>query len=312
MRLGKVAAAEADGRAILEKLPAAADPQRNWVLPSQIAAVTERGDLDEASALVGQIEDLDSLPDTPESVILLESVGRLRLAQNRPEESIPDLRECGRRLDSWFVLNPGFIPWHANLAAALVATGEREEALELARTGVERAHAFETSRELGMALSAAGLAEGGETGIDLLKEAVDVLADSPADLEHARALTDLGAALRRAGRRAAAREPLRDGLDRAKHCNALALAGRAHDELVAAGARPRRLVVSGVDSLTASERRIAEMASGGLSNREIAQSLFVTEKTVESHLGHAYRKLDIRSRSELPQALIRRPEAAAA
>jgi DNA-binding CsgD family transcriptional regulator len=105
---------------------------------------------------------------------------------------------------------------------------------------------------------------------------------------------------------------LRAGLDLAQRCGATALAERAHDELVASGARPRRLVLTGVDALTASERRVAEMASEGLTNREIAQALFVTEKTVEGHLGHAYRKLDIRSRSELPKALIRQPEPAAA
>jgi DNA-binding CsgD family transcriptional regulator len=139
-----------------------------------------------------------------------------------------------------------------------------------------------------------------------------VLAESEARLEHARALTDLGAALRRAGQRAASREPLRTGLDLAQSCGASALAERAHSELVSSGARPRRLVLRGVDSLTASERRVAEMASERLTNREIAQALYVTEKTVEGHLGHAYRKLDITSRSELPKALIRQPEAAAA
>jgi DNA-binding CsgD family transcriptional regulator len=136
-----------------------------------------------------------------------------------------------------------------------------------------------------------------------------VLEDSPAELEHARALTDLGAALRRTGKRSEAREPLRAGLDLAQRCHATALVQRAHDELVASGARPRRFLLTGVDSLTASERRVAEMASEGLTNREIAQALFVTEKTVEGHLGHAYRKLDVRSRSELPRALIRRPSA---
>jgi DNA-binding CsgD family transcriptional regulator len=167
-------------------------------------------------------------------------------------------------------------------------------------------------RELGMALRAAALVEGGKRSVDLLRESVAVLEDSPARLEHARSLTDLGAALRRTGQRAGAREPLRAALDLAQSCGATGLAERAHQELVATGARPRRLVLSGVDSLTASERRVAEMASEGLTNREIAQALYVTEKTVEGHLGHAYRKLDIGSRSELPKALIRQPDVAAA
>jgi DNA-binding CsgD family transcriptional regulator len=204
--------------------------------------------------------------------------------------------------------NPGLIAWRASLAPALAAAGGREEALSLAREEVALARAFEVPRELGMALRASGLVEGGETGIELLQEAVGVLETTPAELEHARALSDLGAALRRAGRRSDARDPLRAGLDLAGRCGANALVDRAHSELVAAGARPRRMVVSGAEALTASERRVAELASEGLTNREIAQTLFVTEKTVESHLGHAYRKLDISARSQLADALAGRVE----
>jgi DNA-binding CsgD family transcriptional regulator len=109
--------------------------------------------------------------------------------------------------------------------------------------------------------------------------------------------------LRPQGQRSEAREPLRAGLDLAQRCGATALVERAHSELMATGARPRRLVLSGLDALTASERRVAEMASEGLTNREVAQALFVTEKTVEGHLGNTYRKLGIPSRSELPKAL---------
>ena len=126
---------------------------------------------------------------------------------------------------------------------------------------------------------------------------------SPARLEHARAQVELGAALRRANQRTAAREPLREGLDGARRCGATRLAERAAAELRAAGARPRNEVLTGPAALTASERRTAEMAAAGLSNPEIAQALFVTVKTVEGHLSGAYRKLDVRSRAELPRAL---------
>ncbi|MFL5885651.1 MAG: LuxR C-terminal-related transcriptional regulator, partial [Thermoleophilaceae bacterium] len=156
---------------------------------------------------------------------------------------------------------------------------------------------------VGMALRAAGLVEGGERRIELLAEAADVLADAPARLERARALTDLGAALRQANRRIAAREPLRLALDLADACGARPLAERARQELRAAGGRPRRPRTSGVEALTASERRIAAMAARGMSNPEIAQALFVTKKTVEAHLGGAYRKLGIRSRTQLAGAL---------
>jgi DNA-binding CsgD family transcriptional regulator len=122
-------------------------------------------------------------------------------------------------------------------------------------------------------------------------------------LERARALTDLGAMLRRRNRRSEARELLRDALDAARRCGAKRLVEQAETELRATGARPRRLVLSGLDSLTASERRIAELAGRGLTNREIAQTLFVTARTVEGHLTSIFRKLQLDSRNELPTAL---------
>jgi DNA-binding CsgD family transcriptional regulator len=305
VRVGAISAAEADARGALEGL---GEDSRllltvPWVLVSLVDVLVECGELEEASGLLAEHGLTGELPDIFQMNDLLESRGRLRIAENRLEEGVADLRECGRRLEAWPPRNPGLLPWRASLARALAASGEREEALALARKEIELARAFELPRELGMALSAAGLVEGGERGIALLREAVAVLEVSPAELEHARALTDFGAALRRAGRRAEAREPLRAGLELARRCGASALAERAHEELVATGARPRRLVRSGVDALTASKRRVTELASEGLSNREIAQALFVSEKTVEGHLGHAYRKLDIGSRSQLPEAL---------
>jgi DNA-binding CsgD family transcriptional regulator len=99
------------------------------------------------------------------------------------------------------------------------------------------------------------------------------------------------------------REVLRPALDLAHRCGALALTERTRTELIAAGGRPRRLVLSGLDSLTPSERRVAQLAAAGLTNGEIAQHLFITARTVEGHLTHAYQKLDISSRDQLPEAL---------
>ena len=152
-------------------------------------------------------------------------------------------------------------------------------------------------------MRAFGEIEGGENGLRLLSEAADVLERAPSRLEHARALVELGAALRRSNRRADARGPLRAGLDLADRCGATKLSERARTELRASGARPRREALSGPAALTPSERRIADMAASGLSNPEIAQSLFVTVKTVEGHLSGVYRKLDVRSRTELGDAL---------
>jgi DNA-binding NarL/FixJ family response regulator len=148
-----------------------------------------------------------------------------------------------------------------------------------------------------------GLVEGGAAGMGLLREAVAVLAGSEARLEHARALVDLGAALRRANHRTEARERLREGVDLARRLGAFGLAERANEEIAATGARPRKVIRTGLDALTASERRVGQLAADGMSNKEIAQALFVTIKTVEVHLSHAYRKLGISSRAQLGKAL---------
>ena len=144
---------------------------------------------------------------------------------------------------------------------------------------------------------------GGDQGLSLLRESVDALELSNARLERARSLTELGAMLRRRNRRMEAREFLRDALDAAHRVGARMLAERAATELRASGGRPRRIVLSGLDALTASERRVAELAGQGLSNREIAQTLFVTNRTVEGHLTNVFRKLRLDSRTKLNAAL---------
>jgi DNA-binding CsgD family transcriptional regulator len=143
----------------------------------------------------------------------------------------------------------------------------------------------------------------GRRGEEHLREAVDVLAGADAAIEHARAQVDLGALVRRANRRTEARDLLREALDVAHRSRARPLAQRAETELRATGARPRRVILTGLDALTASERRVAELASKDLTNREIAQELFVTSRTVEGHLTSVFRKLDVSSRDALPAVL---------
>jgi DNA-binding NarL/FixJ family response regulator len=162
---------------------------------------------------------------------------------------------------------------------------------------------FGARRALGVAARVAGLAEGGDRGLELIYESVASLRESPAVLELAHSLIELGAALRRGGQRAAAREPLAEALQRAVDCGARRLAARAREELKATGARPRRDWRTGVEALTPSELRIVRLAVDGRTNREIAYELYVTLKTVEGHLSRAYTKLGIRGRAELPEVL---------
>jgi DNA-binding CsgD family transcriptional regulator len=160
-----------------------------------------------------------------------------------------------------------------------------------------------TPGNLGQALTDSALILGGDEGLERLREAVAHLERSPARRELARSLVELGAALRRRGERTAAREPLRRALDIASAGGLVAIAERAGEELRVTGAKLRRAASSGLDSLTPSERRIVGLAADGASNPEIAQALFVTVKTVEMHLGNAYRKLGISSRRDLAALL---------
>ena len=195
------------------------------------------------------------------------------------------------------------MPWRSDAAVSLSALGDRREARRLCAEEIELARRWGAGQALGAALRAAGVVEGADRGIELLTEAVSVLRPSPAPLELARALIDLGSAHRRAGSRARALEILREGLDIAYRQGGLRLADRARRELVVAGGRPRRDAIRGRDALTPGELRVAQLAAGGQSNRQIAQALFVTQRTVENHLTSTYGKLGIRSRPQLPAAL---------
>jgi DNA-binding NarL/FixJ family response regulator len=199
------------------------------------------------------------------------------------------------------------MPWRSWAAEGLRLLDRNEEARALADEELALARRWGDPHAIGASLRMLGLVEPGDAGIGMLREAVEVLAASNARLEHAHALVDLGAALRRANQRTEARQRLRGGVDLARTVGALALAERANEEIAATGARPRKVLQTGLDALTASERRVAQLAADGLSNKEIAQTLFVTIKTVEEHLSHAYRKLEISSRAQLDNALLTTP-----
>jgi DNA-binding CsgD family transcriptional regulator len=234
--------------------------------------------------------------------MVLEVRARLRHLEGRTSEAIGDLRRAGEIYSALRFGNPNVHGWRS--ALALMLPGEdRGEALALAQTDLEEAKRLGQARGIGVALRALGLLEGGAEGQDLLGRAVTVLERSPARLEHARALVELGASMRRAGERAAARQPLQAGIDIAASAGAARLTDYARSELAATGARPRRLRMTGVDALTPSELRIARLAAEGRTNKEVAQGLFITPKTVDTHLGHIYMKLDIASRRELAAAL---------
>lgn len=251
----------------------------------------EREDVAGVDELVEQIQLGPDFMRTVSGAMLLEARGSLRLLRRDGELGIEDLRAAGE-IYAALRFGPAHSTWRSTLALALPAAA-RDEARELARTELELAEACGLSRPRGVALRTVGILEDGDAGVALLRQSVEVLEDSPMRLEHARSLVELGATLRRANRRADARLPLAAGLELALACGAQRLTDRARQELRAAGGRRRGMVTGGRDSLTASELRVVKLAAAGATNTEIAQQLYVSLKTVETHLYRAYSKLGL-------------------
>jgi DNA-binding CsgD family transcriptional regulator len=299
---GDLREAEADARTALEALPS----RQAWFVRhahtwlSQI--LVERGALDEAASLV---ESARATTDSAEPFVrtpLLRAGAVVAAARGDHRAALEQALELGHMLSAFGHDNPvvSYPSWRSLAAQAQHGLGDDKAALTLATEDAELARRWGAPRTLGGALRIEGSLRSGNSGMKLLREAVGLLEDSPARLEHAYALADLGARLRRDNQRAEARDYLRPALELAQRLGADLLATRAHEELIAAGARPRRRELSGLDSLTPSERRTAALAADGLSNREIAQALFVTLRTVEMHLSNVFRKLDVSSRTQLP------------
>ncbi len=261
----------------------------------------ERDELDDAEAALELPSVEERWGGTTMYAAWRAARGRVALARGRAEDALDEQLASGALLrDTLGLRNPAIGEWRSEAALAAARLGRDDLARDLVDEELELARRFGAARPIGVALRGAGLVRG---EAELVREAVAVLEGSPARLELARALVDLGALLRRSGSRADAREPLRRGLELAERFGAFRLERQAREELAATGARLGKRSFAGRDALTPSERRVAEMAASGMSNREIAQSLFVTVNAVKWHLRNAYRKLDIATREELGAAL---------
>ena len=264
-----------------------------------VDALIERADVPGAEKVLRRSGLDGPVPELFSCALLVEGRGRLYCAAGRLDDGLAEFADAGARWQALGVVNPMIATWRVDAALAHLRRGELDQAARLADDNLAAARRCGQARAVGVALRVKGLTTTGAAQLDLLAESVATLEQSPARLELARSLTALGSALRRGGRRMDSREPLRRALDIAHRCGATAAENTVRDELVAAGARPRRAAATGADALTVRERRIVEMAADGLTNREIAQRLFVTQRTVETHLHNAFAKLGVRSRSEL-------------
>jgi DNA-binding CsgD family transcriptional regulator len=286
-----------------------------WSTAEAMAA----GGLGLARLLMGDVQGARDALDAayaadPDNLTAHDLCGRLSLLDGDPARALAAFEAWAAAPQATMVHhNPAAVPWRAGAALARHAMGDVETARALADEELALAEAVGLPRPLGTIRRVRALVgAAGDAVVDELEHAVALLRESPARVDLARALIDLGATQRRAGRRRAAQEALAEALDLADRMSAGLLADRAREELRVAGARPRRARLTGAGALTASERRIARLAADGSTNGQIARALFLSPKTVEWHLSNIYSKLQVRSRHELPAALEAEGEATGA
>lgn len=300
-RRGMVEESVADARAALDMLtPEVWGEAQPMLCASAASGLVELGEPEEAAALVLR----DFPPESERSYRwcwLLDARAKVREAQGDLRAALADALECGRRLSWWRIRNPAVVPWRERAALLHHRLGNPDEARRLAEESLGVAKEWGTDGHLGAALRVVGVIEGGDKGIEHLRSAVSHGERSPAVLELARSLVEFGTALHARGEWAPARKTLRRGLDLATERGAAVLASRARAELVAAGGRPRRNRQHGFNALTPAERQVVDLAAHGRSNGDIAQTLFVTQRTVEFHLTNSYRKLGLSDRSRLAE-----------
>jgi DNA-binding CsgD family transcriptional regulator len=301
--LGRLQEAADDGRVGLDfKLKTSPPLAVAWAATFLIEALIRLGRLAEAEEVAAAAEDRRPPDGWIHSIMFIQARGALRVAQRRHKEGLADLRAAGEGWRALGVASPAAAYWRVPAVTAAGALGRRQEAARLATEQLELSRSVGTPATLGVSLRvAAPFAPDPERP---LAEAISLLEASAGRYEHGLALADLGAHRRRAGRRGDARDPLRLALDYAERTGAEQLRGYARAELHAVGARPRRAALTGPDALTSAERQVATLAAEGLSNRQIAQHLFITQATVETHLRHAFHKLGITSRTDLPAQLL--------
>jgi DNA-binding CsgD family transcriptional regulator/predicted negative regulator of RcsB-dependent stress response len=298
---GPVADAEHDARTAFEIWYPVGHMYVSAAGLSLVCALLHQDEIDQAEAVLDQLEE----HPTTFGIFAawrLAAAGRIAVHRGQDADAVKAFLACGQHLAEVSQVNPAVLSWRSEAGLAALRLGRRELAEELVAAELNLAEAFGGPRAIGVARRAAGLLARGEAAVTLLHSAADLHSSCGAQVEHAHTMVETGAAVRRVGRPAEGRQILRRALTSAEHLGAVHLAQRARAEITLAGGRaPARF--DSVRVLTPSEQRVAELAARGQTNRQIADSLFITVKAVEWHLGNAYRKLRIRGRAELAGSL---------
>jgi DNA-binding CsgD family transcriptional regulator/tetratricopeptide (TPR) repeat protein len=277
------------------------DAEATGILAS---ALHEQGCAEEASQVVADA--LRRAPaDEPHSLLLLEAGARAWLEQAKLGEALRLVAEAETLANGLGVVNPALVAWQPTAALAYHAVGQTRRAQALTDDALDAAERFGRPRAIALALRTKAAIEGPPGDIDHLRAALDAIEASDAELERAKVLLAYGTALHRDGRDDVARGFLRDGIGLADRLGARSSARQGLETLRAAGGRPRRLRMAGPEALTPAERQVVELAVGGATNRQIAEELVITRKTVEWHLKKVFVKLDVSSRRQLREAMAR-------
>jgi DNA-binding CsgD family transcriptional regulator len=304
LRGGQVADAENHARLALDLVDDGVNTFTGGAVMLLLYALIERGEFDEAGELLaGQRLD-DGAPSTRWEIGLRHARARLWLAQGDFERAHDEALAAGALRERQGRRNPSWTPWRSTAALALAQLGRRAEAAVLADAEAALAERFGAPVPIAHALHARAVAEERDAmRVARCERALGVIADVPAVLQRVRLRLELGSTLAHMGRRLEARAALRPALAEADAVGAVLLAHRARRELAATGLRPRQAAIEGVAALTPRQRQVCELAAAGKGNRAIAQELFLSVKTVETHLAAGYRKLGVNARADLAARL---------
>ncbi len=269
-----------------------------------VCVLAERGAFDEARDVLRERGLEGSMEGMPWQSAMIHARARLWLAEGDYERALSEALVSGALGEARGRPNPTWTPWRTTAALALAHLGRREEAVAMAEGELAPAERFGAPVPIVGALHARAVAEPDDAArVALCERALAVAAGTPALLEAVRARLVLGSTLAHMGRRIEARDALRPALADADRAGAALLAQRARRELVATGLRPRQAATEGAAALTPRQLQVCELAAAGKGNRQIAQALFLSIKTVETHLAAGYRKLGVGTRAELAAQL---------
>jgi DNA-binding CsgD family transcriptional regulator/tetratricopeptide (TPR) repeat protein len=298
--LGRVPEAAADAQAAWEGMNVRAHAHAHTALATLVHCMIERGELDEAALLFESAWKGSGPSDAPAiEAYVYTARGLLHLRRGDIAAGRKDLDVTEKAMRAYGALNPGPSRWRSLAGVGAYLAGDEERARDLVEEEIRLSRVFEVPISLGIALRRQAFTQERDHALDTLRQAVSILEKTEAKLELARTYWRLGRALRRSGQRVRARTVLGIGLDLAHRCGAMGLEADIREELTRAGGRPRRSAITGIESLTPTELRVAQLAATGLSNNQIAEHIFVSRNTISWHLRNVYRKLQIDSREQL-------------